>query len=169
MPTPLGELPKEVELGADWLRLTYGFSAWGERPVGSLRTGVVTLLPETFAGPLEVVCANGGPPECFELDAPFDHGAPVSALVTARAAFGATSGVLAIRTRDGRAGLELCWEPHVVAALPLVTHGEIDGRRWCRIAFSLGELDETHRPGAPLADFRLVLRPLSGASPGGAA
>ena len=43
------------------------------------------------------------------------------------------------------------------AVLPLLSSRTVDGRRWCRLSFSLSEVDETHRPGAPLRDFRLEL------------
>ena len=39
--TALGPLEKRVAVTADGVELTYGFSAWGERPPGSLRTGMV--------------------------------------------------------------------------------------------------------------------------------
>jgi len=156
--TPLGPLPKRVRACADRVELDYGFSSWGKRPVGSLRTAVVTLDPETFAhGELWVRCAQGGAPERFALDRPCDHGGSVSTLISARAAFGATDGTLEIGNGDN--ALRLSWSPEVTAALPLLTFREVDGRRMCRLAFSLAEVDDTHREGAPLRDFRVTLQP----------
>ncbi|MEW6072271.1 MAG: glycoside hydrolase family 57, partial [Planctomycetota bacterium] len=156
VPTALGPLAKRVTLFADCLELRYGFSAWGERPLGSLRTAILTLLPENLGEDLTITCANGGAPETFRVNEECDHGASVSPLVSATAAFGATDGEL--RLDDGRIGLELAWRPEEAAALPLLTHQRIGGKRFLRIAFSLSEVDETHRPGAPLRDFRLTIR-----------
>jgi hypothetical protein len=155
--TELGTLEERVRVGADEVVLEYGFAAWGERRLGSLRAAILTLDPQLFGGAdLFVRCANGGAPERFALEPPCDHGAGVSAFVSARAAFGATDGRLAIE--GGGRALELAWPQDLAAALPLLTVQEVEGRRWCRLAFSLSEVDETHRPGAPLRDFRLTIR-----------
>lgn len=157
--TALGPLAKRVRAKRDAVELSFGFAAWGRRPVGSLRTAVVTLDPETFGGPgVEVVCASGGEPERFAVEGACDLGAAVSPLVSARGAYGATDG--RIRVEGPRAGLELAWDPTLAAPLPLVSHHEVDGRRMLRIALSLSEVDDTHREGAPLYDLRVELRPL---------
>ena len=160
--TPLGSLLKCVTVFADRVRLAYGFSAWGERPLATLRTGIVTLLPAGLRGDLFVTCANGGAPERFEVSERFaaaggcDHGAGVSTLVSASAMFGATEGRLVID--DGSTELELSWPAARAAALPLFTCRSVGGARFVRVAFSLSEIDETHRPGAPLYDFDLTLK-----------
>jgi hypothetical protein len=159
VPTSLGELPERVTLGAGELELSYELSALGERPMGALRVAAVTLQPDGL-GPLTVRCAQGGAEERFvapEAGTDVDHGAGVSSLVSARAALGATDGRLVLE--DGERGLELAWDPAHAAALPMLSHGVVDGRRWCRVVFSLAELDDTHRPGAPLLDFALRIRP----------
>ncbi len=154
--TALGPLPKTVTLYADELELSYGLSRWGERPLCSLRTAILTLLPDGLGEDLAITCANGGDPEVFLLERECDHGASVSPLVSASAAFGATDGSLVLD--DGRVGFELSWDPGRAAALPLLTHRIIGGERFVRLAFSLSEVDETHRPGARLEDFRISIR-----------
>ena len=156
VPTPLGPLRKTVVFHGDRIELRYGFAAWGERPLCSLRTAMVTLLPDAFTEDLALRCANGGDPETFLVQESCDHAASVSALVSASAAFGATDGRL--RLDDGRIGIELLWAPHAAAALPLFAFRRINGKRFVRVSFSLSEVDETFRPGAPLRDFALTIR-----------
>jgi len=153
--TALGPLAKTVSVHADRVELAYGFSALGERPAGTLRAGIVTLLPGGLGEELSVACANGGAEERFRVS-DCDHGTSVSPLVSARSVFGATEGRLALD--DGTAELALSWPNWRAAALPQLTAKTIRGERFVRVAFSLAEIDETHRPGAPLYDFRLALR-----------
>jgi len=154
VPTHMGGLPKTWVVRADRVELRYGFSALGERPPCSLRTGTITLLPEAFGEEVSLTCCNGGAPETFRLE-DCDHGRSVSALVSAGAAFGATTGELTIG--DGRVALDVAWPVGAAPALPMSTVKRIEGRRFLRCAFSLAELDETYRAGARLHDFRLTL------------
>lgn len=157
VPSPLGPLTKRLSVLAERVELELGLSAWGVRPLGILRTGFVTLLPDGWqrSGQLFVQSASGGSPERYPLEGDFDHGAPVSSLISARTALGATDG--RVRIDDGRLALELAFEPERCAALPMLTHRTIAGTRFCRVAFSLGEIDETLVAGAPLRDFRLSI------------
>jgi hypothetical protein len=138
------------------MELRYGLSGLGERPLGSLRTGILTLCPESFGPELAVTCASGGAPERYPVTGPCDHGRSVSTLISAGAAFGASDGALAID--DGRIALELRWPMHEAAALPLFTCKPIGSQRFVRLAFSLAEIDETQRRGAALYDFRLAIQ-----------
>jgi hypothetical protein len=156
IPTPLGGLPERVTVLADRIELSYAFSRLGKRPLCSLRTAILTLLPGVFGEDLAITTASGGDRETFLVQEECDHGGSVSSLVSANAAFGATDGSLLID--DGQVGFELMWDPGEAAALPLFTFRRIGGQRFVRIAFSLSEVDETHRPGAPLLDFRLAIR-----------
>jgi len=154
--TALGTLVKRVDVYADSVELSYGLSGLGERPLGSLRTGILTLCPESFGPELALTCASGGDPERLPVGDACDHGRSVSALISAGGALGASDGKLSLD--DGRISLELCWPMSEAAALPLFTCQSIEGKRFLRIAFSLGEVDETHRRGAPLYDFRVSVR-----------
>ncbi len=157
--TELGPLEKCVRVFADSVELSYGFSAWGERVPSSLRAGMVTLLPSesgALGDELWTACSNGGAVERFPVQGDFDHGASVSPLVSSRTLFGATDGRLGID--DGHVALELSWPNWRVAALPQMTCRRLGTRRFVRVAFSLAEIDETHRPGASLLDFELALK-----------
>jgi hypothetical protein len=157
VPTALGALVKEVRVHAQRVEIRYGFSALGPRPRASLRTGTLTLLDGALGDNLWVSCANGGPRERLPLAEDCDHARAVSTLVSASAAFGATDGWIALD--DGRTGFEASWPQEEAAALPLLTFRRFAGKRFVRLSFSLAEVDETLRPGAPLLDFRLSLRP----------
>ncbi len=154
--TSLGILEKRVRVSADRIAVSWGFARLGERPAGSLRTGHATLLDGGLGESLWIECANGGPRERFALAGEFDHGAAVSPLVSARSALGATEGRVALD--DGELVLEFSWPHERAAALPLLTRRIVEGKRFVRVAFSLSEIDETHRPGAPLHDFELEIR-----------
>ena len=156
VPTPLGPLPKRVTVRAREIELFYGLSQLGERPLGSVRTAFLTLLPGVVDDHFAITAANGGARETFIVREECDHGASVSPLVSASAAFGATDGRL--RIEDGGVGFDVIWDPGEAAALPLLTFRRIGGQHFVRIAFSLSEVDETHRPSAPLYDFRLTIR-----------
>lgn len=157
VPTPFGPVTKRLTLTEAELVLAYDLSAWSERPLGSTRLGFITFEPTAFGDDVCITSACGGPPESFPLVGEFDHGASVSPLVSARAAFGASDGLLSVD--DGQRGIELQWSPEVAAALPLVTHRVVAGRRFLRVAFSLGEIDETVRPGRVPDSFQLAIRP----------
>jgi hypothetical protein len=157
VPTALGPLPKEVRVFAQRVELAYGFSALGARPRATLRSGTLTLLDGGLGDELFVSCANGGPRERMRLAGECDHARGVSSLVSASAAFGATDGRIVLD--DGSAGIELSWPQEKVAPLPLLTHRRVAGKRFTRLVLSLSELDETYRPGAPLLDLELTLRP----------
>lgn len=157
VPSALGPLAKRVRVSEHKVVLEVGLSAWGRRPRATLRAAFVTLAPQGWRRHprLFVRAASGGAPERMPLAGDFDHGAAVSALVSARTAFGATDGRLALD--DGELELRLAFAPERAPALPLLTHRTIAGRRFCRVAFSMGEIDETLVPGAPLRDFALEL------------
>lgn len=154
--TALGALGKRVAVFADHVEIAYGLAALGKRPLGTLRTGIITLIPESFGPDLVLECANGGARERFPMREACDHAASVSTLVSASAALGATDGRLALD--DGAIEVELSWCKERAAALPLLTLQPVSGKRFVRIAFSLAEIDETHRPGASLRDFELAIR-----------
>lgn len=145
--TPLGPVEKEVTLdGARGeLEIEY-LLRWPELPVGSLRLGYVTLLPDAFAvDDLWFGAHNGG--RELERQAvgsePFDHGAPVSALVSARQGIGATEGVLYLG--DARRALQIEIDQSVAKPLALVSFRPARTGYLFRACFSLTEQDETRR------------------------
>jgi hypothetical protein len=128
------------------------------RTNGSVRAGILTLLPDAFDGELRVRCRNGGPAdEVFEFDRPIDHGAPASTLVSSTSGLGATDGRLEIG--DGERALRIQWDPAQCAVLPQLVHRIASPSSLTRVMFSLHESDETARPGGHLGALRLSISP----------
>ncbi len=149
--TALGAIDKAVtvdpatgEVEVDWtLR-------WSELPPGSLRFGHLTLHPEAFdASSLFYATHNGGATiERHSLsDAPVDHGAPVSALVSARMGLGLTEGVLLMG--DARTHVKVEVDQSVARPLGLITCRRAGERFFLRCVLSLTESDETRRGAIP--------------------
>jgi hypothetical protein len=145
--TALGPIEKAVALdsAAGCVELEWTLR-WPELPLGSLRLGYVTLLPEAFrAETLWYATHNGG----RELErhpiagAAFDHGAPVSALVSCRQGLGMTEGVVLL----GDAERVVRVEVDQARARPLALLSWTPGpERWLlRLCFALTESDETRR------------------------
>jgi hypothetical protein len=123
---------------------------WLELPPGSLRFGHVTLRPEAFdPASLFYATHNGGDLlERHELGAsPVDHGAPVSALVSAHGGLGVTEGVLVL----GDSRIEVRVNGHWAVARPLgmIVYHPAPARFFLQSSFSLTESDETRRGAIP--------------------
>ncbi len=158
IPLVQGALEKTITIddGNERVKLTYNFQQF-ERPLGVVRVGIVTLLPDAFSLPLEVRCANGGPEaELFQIDHEFNHGQAASAFVSSTAAFGATEGQLMITDAEDHR-LTLSWNPADCAAIPMLKHQQAGDRHLTRIMFSLCELDDTVRAGGRLMPFTVEL------------
>jgi hypothetical protein len=158
-PTPLGPMVKSYHFSPDrqTLDIHYAFPGW-TRPNGTLRLGMMTLLPEGFSGPLAITTHQGGDdPEHFQLDRPCAHDAAVSSLITCTTGFGATTGNILIG--DRKRGLDFSWDPGACAAFPMLRHEPSPPSHFTRVYFSLSELDDTRKPGGTLPDFRLKIRP----------
>lgn len=144
--TERGPIEKAVRLdpeGAVELEWTV---RWRALPTGTLRLGYVTLLPEAFsAETLWYAVHNGG----HELElhrvagSGFDHGAPVSALVSCRQGLGITEGVALL----GDAERAIRVEVDQACARPLaLVSWKRGAERWLlRICLTLVESDETRR------------------------
>lgn len=158
---PQGALEKTIAIDVETgqVKLTYNFQRF-ERPLGIVRVGIVTLLPEAFLQPLAVHCVNGGgKAESFSLDQVVNHGRAASTLVSSTAAFGATDGRFVIKDARGR-GFALTWDPADCAAIPMLQHQQSQNRYLTRLWFSLCELDDTSRKGGSLMRFSVALNAL---------
>lgn len=159
IPLAQGKLAKTITIDVETerLKLTYDLQQF-ERPLGIVRVGIVTLLPESFSSRLAVRCANGGPEaELFQLDHEANHGHAASTLVSSTAAFGATDGRLVIEDSASRR-LVLSWNPADCAAVPMLKHQRAQDRHLTRLSFSLSELDDTARAGGRVLPFSVELR-----------
>ena len=126
------------------------------RPEASIRLGYLTLLNcqqrSWFA------THNGGKSlELFEANCDFDHGHPISSIVSANNALGATQGVCYFG--NGEKGVAIHWCPADCAALPMLSSKKIHDQYLNRYWFSLAESDETLKAGGTLLNFKYSLSP----------
>lgn len=146
----------KVDVKTERVTLSYDFQQL-ERPLGIVRVGIITLLPESLTLPLSIRCVNGGSEvESFSLDREVNHGFAASTLVSSTAAFGATDGRLIIEDAADRRIL-LMWDPAECAAIPMLKHQCFQGSHLTRLSFSLCELDDTSRVGGRLMPFTVVI------------
>ena len=129
------------------LKLIYDFN-WPEPALGSLRLGFLTLFPNSFdSRSLYFGAHNGGMKiEHFDLSSNVDHGKPVSFLVSANQAVGATDGLVEIG--DKHKGVRVSFNPSDNALIGLVTHQNIRDSHLTRISLSARELDDTSKPNS---------------------
>jgi len=158
VPLANGFLEKTVgiDLADERIWLRYEFQQF-ERPLGIVRVGLFTLLPESLSFPLTLSCINGGPElELFQLNSEVNHGAAASTMVSSTTAFGATDGQLLITDHKNRR-LRFRWKPDECAAVPMLKHQRSQDRHLTRLSFSLSELDDTSRAGGRLLPFSVEL------------
>jgi len=127
-----------------------------ERPEASVRLGYMTLLNcdkrSWFA------THNGGRAmEFFEAKEDFDYGRPISSMVSANMALGATEGKLFFGNNNN--GIVLSWSPEQCAALPMLSSQNIHSRYLNRLWFSLVESDETLKAGGTIMNFNYQIKP----------
>jgi hypothetical protein len=155
--TPMGPLTKTYRIEGAAIECTFAFEQ-SVRPEASLRLGYITLLDCTQRPWFS--CVNGGPSfESFQVESDIDHGAPVSSIVSATTALGATTGICRFGT--GHMGIELSWAPSRCAALPMVASRSIHQQYLNRLWFSLSESDETLKQGGVLLPFTFAIRPVT--------
>lgn len=154
IPTLLGVIEKRWILDDvnGRLQLIQSFQ-WPEPVLGSIRLGHVTLLHEGFdSNSLCFRTHNGGTGlERFNLAGrEVSHGRPVSFLVSANQAIGMTKGIVELGDFKHRLILEC--DMAKAAVVGLVTHQNVSGKHFTRLAFSARELDDTSKPAA-IQDF----------------
>jgi hypothetical protein len=129
------------------------------RPLGSVRVGHITLLPEAHGSELFFEVQNGGHEnEIFHLADNCSHVNAVSAFVSSRTGLGGTSGELVFGSRER--AMQVTWNPHECAAMPTMIHRQsLDGKTLCRLIFSLCELDDTLKENGTLLPFEYKIEP----------
>ncbi|MDQ6607896.1 MAG: glycoside hydrolase family 57 [Actinomycetota bacterium] len=164
VPTKLGVVEKAVTVRGEAavVELEYVIR-WPELPVGSLRAGIVTLNPEAFdAATLSYATHNGSDElEHRPVTGPgFDHGEPVSALVSTRDGIGVTGGVVLLG--DARTQLRIEVDAAVAKPMGLIAFRPAGDQYFMRLSFSITESDDTRRgaiardPDAPQR-LRLII------------
>lgn len=165
--TPLGPVKKTLTFSGASSPASVGLDYeidWPSRSIGSLRLGLVTLLPGAFDDrTLYYRTHNGGhQPETHALfGAAVDHGMSVSALVSAGHALGVTEGILELG--DAQKAITMQVDKAASAVVGMVEHRVVAGKTFCQMLFSASEIDDTRKPAEgpqpPLiASFRLVAR-----------
>jgi len=153
--TLLGPLEKWYKISGDKIECGFEFCN-EERPEASLRLGYMTLLDSRQR--CWYATHNGGSNmEYFQAADDFDHGSPVSSIVSANTALGATEGKLYFG--NGSMGVELNWSPGCCAAMPMILSRKIGARYFNRLWFSLVESDETLKSGGTMMDFSYQISP----------
>jgi hypothetical protein len=140
-------MEKRVSLsrGEPSLRISYAFS-WPDIPAGSIRLLHLTLNPNAFdAASLYYAAHNGGEkPERHVLRHPFDHGAPVSFMISASHAVGMTGGLMLLGDKDKELHITVNQAQSAVAGL--LAHRMVGGKAYTRLTLSCRECDETVKP-----------------------
>ncbi len=152
IPTFMGDIIKTVciSLNEERVTLRYAFPNW-KRPIGSLRLGIMTLLPEFFNG-FSLSCVNGGKKEeTFNFDSKMavNHSKASSTLVSSSTGLGATKGNIQIN--DIQNNIQFSWDPTECAVMPMIQHE----KGLTRIYFSMLETDETSKESSLLGSFKL--------------
>jgi hypothetical protein len=146
-----------IDTKSETVRLSYDFSEL-DRPLGIVRVGIITLIPEWFSSAIKVRCNNGGKiAEIFQVNSDVNHGCAASTLVSSTAALGATDGQVIIEDSNGK-GASLTWNPAECAAVPMLQHQLSQEHYLTRLMFSLCELDDTSRIGGELKPFNFEIR-----------
>lgn len=158
--TKLGILHKTIAIDRDTecISISYIFDAGIQKYISSIRTGIMTFLPENLGDTIEILTANGGPcQEYFLLDRDFDHSSVASTLVSSNGGFGSTNGEIILQT--GQNGLRFSWAPEECACLPLVQHMFCKETKLLRLFFSISETDDTVSCNRDLLPFCLKIQP----------
>ncbi len=145
--TPLGPIFKRLRFGARTPRvefdLVFSWSEWGR---GSLRLGHFLLNPQAFDHDrLAYATHNGGQrAETFSLKENFDHGRPISFLVSAATGLGLTEGTIDIGDDSRAFRVEV--DRAVAPLIGLMNHERHGDTLFTRLMLSALELDDTRKP-----------------------
>jgi len=146
--TPIGLIEKHWQIDEEQGKITLSYVIHRtDATHSSLRLGFLTLNPDVFKkNTLRYETNNGGRVlERFSLtQTDFDHGKPVSFLVSANTAVGVTEGRILIG--DGVYNLHAYIDKSSCAAVGLVSYQNIGDSFLSRLAFSIDELDDTCKP-----------------------
>lgn len=145
--TSIGRVKKKIAVSDADRSCTISYAINFDSEKGSLRLGFLTLNPDAFLlEKLMLHTHNGGyEMEEFKVDEDvFDHGAPVSSLVTATCGLGMTEGRILISDQERQLVVDVdrtLSYPIAMSSLARSTKGSY----LFRLYFSLMELDDTSR------------------------
>ena len=156
--TPRGRIEKRWRINdkAGWISLQLKLD-WPEAFLGALRLGHMTLEPDAFDVNHLYYEANlgGENPTRIPIRTPaFDHGRPVSFLVSTTQSLGMTDGTFAFG--DGIRQAQVKFRPANHALVGLVSHQRFADSHFTRFCLSARELDDTSHP-APMGPIEFEL------------
>jgi hypothetical protein len=147
-----------INLKSELITLRYDFDGF-ERPLGIVRVGGLTILPEHLHLPLKYACHLGGRQlEHFTINSSVNHTQPASQFVSSTSAAGGTEGLFLLTDSTER-GIQIKWDPAECAASPMLKHLRIHESHLTRLFFSLSELDDTSKKGGKLLPLSLMISP----------
>ena len=143
--TPYGYVYKQIVIQtlAPELEIRYDFDLRG-LPAASIRVCGATLIPGCFdQDTLYYATHNGGAHlETFSVTGrTISHGAPVSSLVSASTALGATQGIVVIG--DAERQIRISVDSTISAAVPMISYVEDLAGFLFRVHWSIAEYDDT--------------------------
>jgi len=146
--TDLGLITKRVLVYPDLSAVELEYELlWEKLPVGSLRLGYVTLMPESFnRESLFFRTHNGGSHHetFYPGNHRINHGEPASFMVSAKHALGMTEGLLEIGDAD--TCLRISVDSSLTKLIALITFVPLGNTFFFRCTFSGREMDETSVP-----------------------
>jgi len=119
---------------------------WPEIPLGFLRLGNITVIPDTFdKNSLYCQTHNGGndAETLFLAGRKIYHGSPVSFTVSSSSAIGITGGTVIFG--DSQKRLCITIDKSYSALIGLINYHEVGDSYFCRLALSAMEMDETRK------------------------
>lgn len=127
--------------------------------IGSLRYGFVTLFAENFdQSDLHYMSHNGGKDlEIFKIHNNFDHGEPVSKLVSSSNIIGATEGLLIIGDKNKKIHIE--FDKSLCASVAMVQFKSIQEKNLIRAFLTARETDDTSKiADADIQEIKYTLK-----------
>ncbi len=150
--TPLGTIEKVITVDPINCSVTFKFWLnWESLPAGSLRLGHITLNPEAFdVNTLFFATHNGGrKQEVFKLfQKTVNHGQAVSFLVSSSGGIGLTEGSVILGDEKKCVLIEV--DRNFSVPIGIITFDHVAGSYFCRLGFSLREMDDTTRAFADM-------------------
>lgn len=145
--TALGTQEKNIRVFPQSDTLEVHYKIWPKAPImGSLRLGYLTLRPDVFAPETSYFESHLGglTPERFPLmQQEMDHAQNLNLLISSLSGFCPTNGTLVIGDHEKQLHIEV--DTSKTLPLVMLTSKKIKDAWFCRLAFSLSEMDETRR------------------------
>jgi len=151
--TIMGDIYKVIRVSPEKenVELSYHFPGW-VRPVGAVRLGNITLMPELYDENIKVSCIDDmNNNEIFALDSTVSHHMPSSTLVSSSGGVGATTGSICLASKQNN--VQLQWNTSDCAVMPMLQHDPLGTKSLSRVLFSMLEVDDTAKKSSNFGSF----------------